>query len=137
MSKANEDAALLPFEEIHKKMIGLLKSNGGNVSDACEKLKISRQTHYNWIDRVDTYKKEVDDVNEAVLDFAESQLILNIKAGKEASLIFLLKCKGKKRGYIEKTEHDINVFRTANLTEQERKAADKILDAITSGNIDG
>ena len=41
------------------------------------------------------------------LDFAESQLHNQIKSGNTSATIFYLKTKGKKRGYVEKSELDI------------------------------
>ena len=41
------------------------------------------------------------------MDFAESQLHQQIKDGSVAATIFYLKTKGKKRGYIEKSELDV------------------------------
>ena len=43
------------------------------------------------------------------LDFAESQLYKQIADNSTAATIFYLKTKGKHRGYIEKTEHDIKI----------------------------
>jgi len=46
------------------------------------------------------------DIENIALDFAESQLHKQIKEGNSTSTIFYLKTKGKKRGYIERQEHD-------------------------------
>ena len=53
---------------------------------------------------LDEIRKEM---RESLLDFAEQRLLSNMKNGKEASLIFFLKTQGKKRGYIEKNEIDL------------------------------
>jgi hypothetical protein len=50
------------------------------------------------------YKAAVEGIAEIALDFAESALMKNIKAGKEASNMFYLKCRGKRRGYVERQE---------------------------------
>ena len=49
-------------------------------------------------------KQEVESIEDVALDFAESALHDNIKNGKEASIIFYLKTKGKNRGYVERQE---------------------------------
>jgi hypothetical protein len=103
---ASKKEKMLAFGPTHEEMMVILESSAGNVTTACQKMKISRQTHYNWLDRVDGYKKRFDNIQESILDFAESQLMKNIKDGKETSLIFLLKTKGKNRGYIERQEID-------------------------------
>ena len=48
------------------------------------------------------------EADESMLDFAESKLIEHINNNDITSLIFFLKTKGKKRGYVERTEHDVN-----------------------------
>lgn len=57
------------------------------------------------------FKKEVDDIQNIALDFAESQLHKQIQDGNTTATIFLLKTKGKKRGYIERQEiqHDSSI----------------------------
>ena len=42
------------------------------------------------------------------LDFAESQLHKQINDGSTTATIFLLKTKGKDRGYVEKQQIEIN-----------------------------
>ena len=46
-------------------------------------------------------------INEQQLDFAESTLFQQMKAGNTTATIFFLKTKGRKRGYVEK--HDVEV----------------------------
>ncbi len=97
-------------KELTKKQsnyLEILKAKAGNISVACEKAGIDRQTHYNWCSANSAVKKAVDDIQESLLDFAESKLMSNIKDGKETSLIFYLKTRAKKRGYseIEQIQH--------------------------------
>jgi len=87
-----------------KFMINALILNLGNVSMACKKVGIDRQTHYNWLKSDLEYVKRVLHVPEITLDFAENALLKNIKKGNVAAQIFYLKTKGKKRGYIERQE---------------------------------
>ena len=56
-----------------------------------------------WLKEDEEYKAAVEDVENIALDFAESQLHKQIKEGNTSGTIFYLK-KGKKRGYIERTE---------------------------------
>ena len=51
------------------------------------------------------------DIENVTLDFAESQLHEQIREGNVTATIFLLKTKGKKRGYIERQEiqHDSTI----------------------------
>ncbi len=85
-------------------MIQALKKSLGIVATACKEVGISRITHYQWYKTDEDYRREVDDVGEDALDFAESHLLRQIQNGEVSSTIFYLKTKGKKRGYIERTE---------------------------------
>jgi len=48
------------------------------------------------------YKEAVADLDNLVIDFAETSLMNQIKEGNTAATIFILKCRGKKRGYVER-----------------------------------
>jgi len=87
------------------KFLEVFATKMGNVSKACETAQISRQTFYDWMKDND-FAGKVDEVKEGLLDFAEHQLLSNIKDGKTAEILFYLKTKGKKRGYIERQEVD-------------------------------
>ena len=91
---------------IKKQLIEALESSLGVVTQACKKVKIARSTFYDWYNGDEAFKKEVDSIGDIALDFAETQLHKQIKEGVPSSTMFYLKTKGKKRGYIEKTEHD-------------------------------
>ena len=86
-----------------------LEKNNGNVSKACEAANIGRQTYYDWIDKDEVFKQDADDAQESLIDLAESKLMENIEKNDNTSIIFFLKTKGKKRGYIERQEIDANV----------------------------
>ena len=89
---------------LKKAMIEALEKSLGVVTTACKIVGISRNTHYLWMREDDEYKKEVNDIENMALDFVESQLFKNIQEGKTSEMIFYLKTKGKKRGYIERQE---------------------------------
>jgi hypothetical protein len=85
--------------------INAIKKSSGFVSHAAAALGISRSQLYNIINRHPTVREALIDAREATKDFAESKLLGNIKAGKEASIFFYLKTQAKDRGYIERQEH--------------------------------
>jgi hypothetical protein len=78
----------------------------GNISQSCNAIGINRRTYYNWMESDPIFHEIISggEFEEMLLDFAESQLVKNIAKGDIASTIFLLKTKGKKRGYVERTE---------------------------------
>jgi isopentenyldiphosphate isomerase len=87
-----------------KAMIEALIKSLGVVTTACKDVDIARQTHYRWLQEDEDYKKEVDAIGDMTIDFAESKLHEQINKGDTTSIIFFLKTKGKKRGYIERQE---------------------------------
>ena len=86
-----------------------LKKNNGNISVACIAANIGRQTYYDWIEKDNGFKQDCENVQEALIDLAECKLIENIEGNENTAIIFYLKTKGKKRGYIEKQEIDTNI----------------------------
>ena len=76
----------------------------GVVAPALREVGIVRMTLSRWLNTDSDFKALYDEMDDLVLDFAESHLHQQIKAGIPASTIFFLKTKGKKRGYIERTE---------------------------------
>jgi len=85
-------------------MIETLQKCLGIVTTACLKVGLNRSTHYDWLKDDPDYKARVDAVDDLVIDFAESQLHKSIQNGSDTATIFFLKTKGKKRGYIERSE---------------------------------
>lgn len=91
----------------HKKkdeMIKALDEFKGIVKSACKKAGIDRSTHYMWMKNDQDYKQRVEMVHENAIDVVESKLFDRIEADDTTSIIFYLKTKGKKRGYVERTE---------------------------------
>jgi hypothetical protein len=103
--------------ETHKKaMIVALEKSLGIVTTACKEVGISRPTHYNWMEVDNDYRNEVESIGDVALDFAESQLHKQIKGGNTAGTIFYLKTKGKKRGYVERTEvHQETTYKSLDI----------------------
>ena len=84
-----------------------LEQSLGVVTTACRTADIPRSTYYKWLKEDTEFADKVKDIEEIALDFAESQLHTQMKDGSTSATIFYLKTKGKKRGYIEKSELDI------------------------------
>lgn len=93
---------------LKKQMIDALEKTLGVVTLACKKVGVHRSTFYDWYNTDNDFKKEVDDINEIALDFAESKLHAQIEGENVTAIIFYLKTKGKKRGYVERSEIEYN-----------------------------
>jgi len=89
---------------VKRALIVALEKSLGVVTIACKSVGCSRQTFYEYYNTDQDFKSLVDELDNVAIDFAESQLHKQIKEGVPASTIFYLKTKGKKRGYIEKTQ---------------------------------
>lgn len=136
--KANKSK---PLTKKQLQFLDIYKNSAGNVSAACDKARIGRTIFYIWKNELPLFAEKVDEIDEMLLDFGESQLMMLMKGAKTvdettkdvivtndkgidekvtlttrhtkvlppdvASVIFFLKTKGKKRGYVEKieTEH--------------------------------
>ncbi len=105
MSRPNKIA------QTKKALLTALSQSLGVVTMACKVVGVERGTFYRYVNEDPEFKKAVDDVENIALDFAESQLHKQIREGEVSSTIFYLKTKGKKRGYIERTEQDVTVNR--------------------------
>ena len=91
-------------EHIKKALIQALEKSLGIVTTACKQVGIGRTTFYNYYNDDLEFRKQVDDIANMSLDFAESKLLEQIKDNSTAATIFYLKTKGKKRGYVERQE---------------------------------
>ena len=102
MTKANKT------NTIKKKLLEALELSLGVVTTACENVGCNRATYYDYYNKDEKFKAKVDELQNVALDFAESQLHKQIQDGNTTATIFLLKTKGKKRGYVERQEiqHD-------------------------------
>lgn len=111
--KERQELFLTHFRESH-----------GIVSYACQKVGITRACYYKWKESDPGFKERADEIEEETIDNVESKLYEAIDKGDLTAIIFYLKTKGKKRGYVEKTEIDTTVnpfwelMRTASKEEQ-------------------
>ena len=91
-------------EQYKKAIIEALEKSLGVVTTACKSVGVGRTTFYQWLKDDEEFARQVDDIQNITLDFAESQLHKQIKDGNTTATIFYLKTKGKNRGYIERQE---------------------------------
>ena len=88
-------------------MLQALENSLGVVTVACKQANIPRSTYYKWLKEDEQFAKDVKEIENIALDFAESQLHTQMKDGNTSATIFYLKTKGKRRGYIERSELDL------------------------------
>lgn len=89
-----------------KTFLDALEAALGVAQTAAKKTGLSRTQHYKWMKEDPEYKERVEEIADIALDFAESQLHKQMSQGSTTATIFYLKTKGKKRGYVERIEHE-------------------------------
>ena len=92
-----------------EQIVTIYEKKGCNITSTCKALGISRKTFYEWRAKKKKLAAALEEADESILDYAESKLVAHIQNDDVQSLIFFLKTKGKKRGYVEKTESDVNI----------------------------
>tara|TARA_Y100001963_G_scaffold49551_1_gene69518 strand:- start:5681 stop:6040 length:360 start_codon:yes stop_codon:yes gene_type:complete len=107
MAKAKKEQKVQKTDKKKSDFLLALKNKRGNISEACHAANIGRNTYYQWIDKDEEFKQMAEDTQEGLIDLAEEKLMENIEANDNTSIIFFLKTKGKKRGYIEKQEVEV------------------------------
>lgn len=98
----------IPFDQV----ASVYAKKAANVSATCTALNIDRSTFISWRTKYSELDKLLTEVEESLVDFSESKLLEQIQDGNLTAIIFHLKTKGKKRGYVEQIEQkvDINPF---------------------------
>jgi len=124
-----------------KKILEALENCQGIVTTACKSANMPRSTYYLWLKEDEEFAESVAEIQEVALDFVESKLMekingIKVQVGEnvydnppsDTAIIFYLKTKGKKRGYIERQEiavGDMNIplmsFDPLAQTDEENK----------------
>ena len=87
------------------KFLQALRDNLGIISKAAAACNMHRNSHFKWIHESQEYKDEADSIIEECIDVVENALMEKITVEADTTaIIFFLKTKGKKRGFIEKQE---------------------------------
>lgn len=106
-----------------KRVLECLEESRGIVTTACQNANIARSQFYEWVNTDPEFKAAVEAVNESAIDHVESKLLEKINGismatkskedgdpivytlpPSDTAIIFFLKCRAKKRGYVERTE---------------------------------
>lgn len=112
------------MDTIKSKLLEALELSNGIVTSACASIGCPRSTYYKWLNEDAEFKAAVDEIQDVAIDFVESKLMEKINGvttqtynskgepviyeqpPSDTAIIFYLKTKAKKRGYVERTEID-------------------------------
>jgi hypothetical protein len=123
--------------DMKRAILDALEAKYGIVTDACKSIGLARSTFYDWLKTDLEFKAAVDDIQEVALDYVEGKLFERIsgvevvkgvdKEGNDISytlppdvqaISLYLKTRGKKRGYVERTEIEHSGDMSVNWVEQ-------------------
>ena len=107
--ETREEKIARETQEKKVQVLKIFEKKGANVSVTCEAANIGRRTFYYWRENDKDFDAACKDIEEALVDFAESMLIEKINGKDLTAIIFYLKTKGKDRGYEERTEQDVKM----------------------------
>jgi len=126
------------YKRLTKKMKGWLEAyarNACNVTETCRATSISVMTISRWTRGSEEFKTLREEVEESLIDLAESKLMQMIKKGENLGAIcFFLKCKAKHRGYVERSEqsHDVSGSLSLKIERVPMDAGDKDADEASN-----
>ena len=106
--KRDETVKQLSIARNKELLLKALEDNRGVVTYACKQAGVSRGTYWAYYKDDPEFATKCNEMKEVALDFAEHKLFELIDQGSPAATIFYLKCLGKGRNYIEKTELTIS-----------------------------
>ena len=89
-------------------IIEAIKGSGGIISTIAKRLGVAWSTADKYIQQSDETKEALADEREAILDMAEGAVYSSIKEGNTQDAKWLLATKGRKRGFNEKIDVDVN-----------------------------
>lgn len=90
-------------------IVAAYQKKGANISATCQALSIDRKTFYNRRNSSKELDRQLGEIEESLVDFAESKLMGAMNDNNLTAIIFYLKTKGKHRGYVEQVEQKVEV----------------------------
>jgi len=110
------------FTDAQVTFLEALWSAAGHISQATRKANVGRTTAYRWREENPDFARAWDEIDESFVDLAETALHQKLVEKDLGAICFKLKCKGKKRGYIERQEieHGLNDQTRETLAEAVR-----------------
>ena len=107
--ETREEKIARETQEKKLQVLKIFEKKGANVSVTCEAANIGRRTFYYWRENDKDFDAACKEIEDALVDFAESMLMEKINDKDLTAIIFYLKTKGKDRGYVERSEQDIKM----------------------------
>jgi len=92
-----------------EEFLSVIKKNNGVIFNSLKEAGISRYYYDMWLREDEKFKSSMEIVQEHAVDFVESKLFKLINDENPTAIIFFLKTRGKKRGYVERVENDITI----------------------------
>lgn len=93
-----------------------------NISIACERVNLSRQTIYRWMDEDWKFRNAVEKAiqlgDESINDLAESKLVSNIKSGSPRAIEYWL--NNHKRDYL-KPRPSAKIQNGSGMSDEQRR----------------
>jgi hypothetical protein len=121
------------FKDITKEaFIIAYKENFGNITISCESAGVSRSSYNVWVKNDPEFARKLAEIEpeEIMLDFGEHKLMERIAKGDTLATMFLLKTKGKRRGYIERQEvaHEGDVVKQITVNVLKASHVDELIN---------
>jgi hypothetical protein len=105
VNKANTESTVQErIAEQKRKFLIAYTEHKGIVKYACEAIKISRTTFYEWRNEDAAFAQACIDACEAAIDHVEHKLHKLINKGDTTAILFYMRCKAKQRGFVERQE---------------------------------
>jgi hypothetical protein len=115
-------------------VIRALKKHKGLVYLACQELKITKVTFYDYVRRWPSIREVQIEAKELRVDRAERKLDTLVNKGEFQAVRFTLATQGKERGYVERSEvrHGGNAVVTPSIIVNilNRPGAEQFLDGL-------
>ena len=87
----------------------MFEANMGMVTTSCRKFGITTATFYNWCKCYPWFNERVDVIQDSIRDYGECALLEKIKQGDTKAILFYCDRKLKDRGYVQRTEQQVNI----------------------------
>lgn len=116
--------------------IEAIEACGGVLMDVAERLGVGVRAVYKRRDSSEAVAKAIEECREEIVDLAERCIKERVVAGETVAAIFVLKTRGKKRGWVERHEvtgENGGPVRLTNLSDEELIAEGARIVALRTG----